>query len=437
MARLELLEVRLHGERIGTLSRVGEVVRFAADPEYIAAADRPTLSLSYAIPAAHQQHKFSDREFVGNVVTGLDSLPPFFANLVPESATLRRHIAQRRGCSPTDDFALLAASGADLPGATTVVPLEDPTLNDVKRHVPIPASVRAVAVRPPLDACGALAGVHLKAAMSALTQHRRLTLQWVSEGVPVIVKFPDPARPELVAAEHLAMALARAAGAQVADTQIVPMSQMDFAGSGLGELLADREIKGGALVVRRFDRGATQGAARVHCEDFCQIMARRPAEKYAPDVTNLYLMRAMSKVGERGTLEAEEVLRRTAINVLIGNSDAHRKNWSVIYPDRRTPTLAPAYDIVPVSFFREHEAFAVEQSYRKLSRDALVMAATQSGVTRDRAAAIIESVVEASQTLWPRLIAEARAPKGFGDWLAERSRKLLLAERAATGPRPL
>ena len=33
-------------------------------------------------------------------------------------------------------------------------------------------------------------------------------------------------------------------------------------------------------------------------------------------------------------------------NVLIGNADAHLKNWSLIYPDRRTPRLAPAYDLV-------------------------------------------------------------------------------------------
>jgi serine/threonine-protein kinase HipA len=31
---------------------------------------------------------------------------------------------------------------------------------------------------------------------------------------------------------------------------------------------------------------------------------------------------------------------------LIGNADAHLKNWSLIYPDRRTPRLAPAYDLV-------------------------------------------------------------------------------------------
>ena len=33
-------------------------------------------------------------------------------------------------------------------------------------------------------------------------------------------------------------------------------------------------------------------------------------------------------------------------SVLIGNADMHLKNWSLLYPDRRTPVLSPAYDFV-------------------------------------------------------------------------------------------
>lgn len=32
--------------------------------------------------------------------------------------------------------------------------------------------------------------------------------------------------------------------------------------------------------------------------------------------------------------------------VVAGNGDAHLKNWGLIYPDRRTPRLGPAYDLV-------------------------------------------------------------------------------------------
>jgi serine/threonine-protein kinase HipA len=33
-------------------------------------------------------------------------------------------------------------------------------------------------------------------------------------------------------------------------------------------------------------------------------------------------------------------------NTLIGNADMHLKNWSLLYPDRRTPVLSPSYDFV-------------------------------------------------------------------------------------------
>jgi len=41
-----------------------------------------------------------------------------------------------------------------------------------------------------------------------------------------------------------------------------------------------------------------------------------------------------------------EYTRRLVFAVLIGNADAHLKNWSLMYPDGRTPKLAPAYDLV-------------------------------------------------------------------------------------------
>ncbi len=43
--------------------------------------------------------------------------------------------------------------------------------------------------------------------------------------------------------------------------------------------------------------------------------------------------------------------RRLAFSLLIGNGDAHLKNWSLIYRDRRNPTLSPAYDFVSTAAY--------------------------------------------------------------------------------------
>ncbi|WP_054816046.1 HipA domain-containing protein [Nocardia arizonensis] len=42
----------------------------------------------------------------------------------------------------------------------------------------------------------------------------------------------------------------------------------------------------------------------------------------------------------------QEFVRRLVFSILIVNGDAHLKNWSLIYYDKRIPTLSPAYDIM-------------------------------------------------------------------------------------------
>ena len=48
----------------------------------------------------------------------------------------------------------------------------------------------------------------------------------------------------------------------------------------------------------------------------------------------------------RDIASLREAVRRTVFNLLVGNGDAHLKNWSLIYPDRRRARLSPAYDLV-------------------------------------------------------------------------------------------
>jgi serine/threonine-protein kinase HipA len=44
-------------------------------------------------------------------------------------------------------------------------------------------------------------------------------------------------------------------------------------------------------------------------------------------------------------------------NALIGNGDMHVKNWSLIYPDTKTPKLAPAYDFVStIPYIQDEQA---------------------------------------------------------------------------------
>ncbi|MGO4563835.1 type II toxin-antitoxin system HipA family toxin [Rhizobium sp. 2YAF20] len=96
------------------------------------------------------------------------------------------------------------------------------------------------------------------------------------------------------------------------------------------------------LAVKRFDRAAD--GARVHMEDFCQVMQAPKERKYT--AANEETVMNLAKRFGRGTKDYLEIVRRTTVNILLGNGDAHLKNHSLIYEDGINGALSPAYDIV-------------------------------------------------------------------------------------------
>jgi serine/threonine-protein kinase HipA len=56
-----------------------------------------------------------------------------------------------------------------------------------------------------------------------------------------------------------------------------------------------------------------------------------------------------------GLNDLKEMARRLALNVLLGNGDAHLKNWSLIYDNPVQPRLAPAYDLVSTVAYTKHD----------------------------------------------------------------------------------
>jgi serine/threonine-protein kinase HipA len=100
-------------------------------------------------------------------------------------------------------------------------------------------------------------------------------------------------------------------------------------------------LGGEALAVQRFDRGPA--GQRIHMEDFAQVFGLFPEDKYE---RRSYANVAAVLWAETGADDTYEFVRRLVFSVLIGNGDMHLKNWSLLYPDGRTPVLSPAYDFV-------------------------------------------------------------------------------------------
>ena len=103
------------------------------------------------------------------------------------------------------------------------------------------------------------------------------------------------------------------------------------------------------FLIERYDRirDETGTIKRLHQEDFCQALSIVPELKYeregGPSIANcLNLLQTYSSKPAVGYFS---FLNRVIFNYLIGNADAHGKNFSLLYKSR-TPTLAPAYDIL-------------------------------------------------------------------------------------------
>lgn len=152
-----------------------------------------------------------------------------------------------------------------------------------------------------------------------------------------LVKFPDYRHADVPRNEFAIMSLARAVGVDVPDIRLLHRDELD----GLpGRMWPNSEEW--AYAVRRFDRTSDGSRSRIHIEDFAQVRDKYARDKYQ---STFETVAALSYRG-RDVDSLRESARRIAFSVVVGNGDAHLKNWSLIYRDGRTPALSPVYDLV-------------------------------------------------------------------------------------------
>jgi serine/threonine-protein kinase HipA len=322
MHNFAVLEVLLYGKPIGTLTRLpGDRVLFAFTEGYIADENRATLSLSF---------KDALGSLIKDVRPTQTRLPVFFANLLPEGA-LRDYLASRAGVKPEREFFLMAILGRDLPGALEIRPADGALPLDENVDVSVEAA-EAVDSEPVLHF--SLAGVQLK--FSAVKDATGgLTIPADGVGGSWIVKLPSTRFQNVPENEFAMMELARRIGISVPETALIPIDKI----SGLPSRI--NAIGKHAYVIKRFDRVAN--GERVHTEDFAQVFGVYPERKYDRASYRNIAEVIWTEMGDVGIVE---FVRRLVFNFLIGNADMHLKNWSLIYPDRRSAALAPAYDFV-------------------------------------------------------------------------------------------
>jgi serine/threonine-protein kinase HipA len=317
MTEPRTLNISLHDQKIGTLTLLpNEQSIFTFEDSYVNNAKRATLSLSF-------ENKQGD--FEPAVKPSRVQIPPFFSNLLPEGP-LRDYLADRAGVNAKREFFLLWALGEDLPGAITASADSDWSPSESNEEQPsfTPDFMRF-----------SLAGVQLK--FSGMMQPQGgLTIPVKGIGGSWIIKLPSPQYDAVPENEFAMMTLAAKMGMDVPQVQLVPLDKISGLPENLGELQG-RE----ALAVKRFDR--TDDGGKVHMEDFAQIFSVYPDHKYEKANYKNIAEVIATRIGTEGIAE---YIRRLVFCTLVGNADMHLKNWSVIYPDKREPALAPAYDLL-------------------------------------------------------------------------------------------
>jgi serine/threonine-protein kinase HipA len=111
------------------------------------------------------------------------------------------------------------------------------------------------------------------------------------------------------------------------------------------------------LVVERYDRSVAETGAveRIHQEDFCQATQVPPTQKYEDDggPSLRKIAGILQVVAPAGA--ATSLLRAVILNVLLGNGDAHGKNFSLLHERSGVIRLAPLYDLMSTFFYNDNQ----------------------------------------------------------------------------------
>ena len=323
------LEVWLFADRVGTLALVDGRLSFRYAPGWLSRPD--ALALSASLPL--QAEPFDDR-----------TSRPFFAGLLPEGQ-MRRLIAQRFQVSGQNDFALLDHIGGECAGAVSFLePGQALRTSAQGDDVQWLSDEEVVALLDELPRRPMLAGRDgLRLSLAGAQDKLPVVFDGERIGLPLegapsshILKPAIVAVEDSVINEGFCMALAEAMQLKPAKAKI--------------HVVLDRPF----LLVERYDRVviAPGHRQRLHQEDFCQALGVVPEMKYqnegGPDLTQCFdLVRRATRPS------APQVLRLfdyVIFNALIGNHDAHAKNFSLLYSGK-TPVLAPLYDTLSTAVY--------------------------------------------------------------------------------------
>lgn len=257
-----------------------------------------------------------------------NGLHPFFDNLIAEGQ-LAKAQAKAIGAKETDRFNLLMAFGYDLVGAVTII---DPKPNyeikidseDYFQELSLGSRISISGVQPKLLVVKDKTGFH-----PAKYQEQSTHIAKLSRGqYPLIVEneFLTMKTTELLLFND-----------EVAEVEISELEEL-----------------GQVLLVKRFDRN--ENGEKLHFEEFTQLLNIESSDKYYGSYKEMADYMNSSRLCTKA--DVEKLLRRILACILLGNTDAHLKNFAM-FCQRDALNFTPIYDMVFVRYYELADEMAL------------------------------------------------------------------------------
>lgn len=215
-------------------------------------------------------------------------------------------------------------------------------------------------------------GVQKKLSLHLLSEESKPRLTLVNYPTGYILKPQVTEFEALPEAEHLVMCMADAAGISTVPHALI---------MGNGSL---------AYITKRVDRVFQKNTVQMLAmEDFCQLDLRLTQDKYRGSYERC--AKIINRYSVRSGLDMTELYWRLVFSFIVGNSDMHLKNFSLIETEEGSGKylLSPAYDLLPVNVImpEDKEQFALAMNGKKVNirrKDFLVFA-EECGIPRNSA----------------------------------------------------
>jgi len=338
------LSVRLNGIEVGILSLINGKMEFVYN-------ENATQPISLSLPI--QKETFKEK-----------LCRSFFGGLLPENPNMRDLLAKKYNININNDFKLLEKIGRDCAGAISFHQIDEPQKlqqlikveGNILSREELKKYIKELPYRPYLGKRLSLAGAQEKTAVCIIDGKIALP----NDDIPTthILKTALPKYIQSIQNEYICMKAAKEIGLDVAEVEIRKIDDLEF------------------LLVERFDRENEKSEdnpkgeyylkmRRILQEDFAQSLGIQSRDKYK--VTFKDCLQVLNKTVSPA-IAKNKFIKFVIFNYLIGNTDAHAKNFSVFLYENGA-ALTPAYDLLCSSVYDCDQRIAMKIGKAKFYSD--------------------------------------------------------------------